>query len=489
MSRRTGKHRIYMNVGYDLSEQQLREFFNQFGNVTDVYLPKHKSGRNKGFGFTTFDCEDGLRSALAGQQYLVGGDMVKINRAGPRPEHELLEEEEQAASAAIGNASSRQPQLFGKGPRLYVGGVPNELTEERLKAHFSRWGNVVDLYFPGKKGQSRVNYCFVTFDNWRAAQRACNQSERSIDGMPLQSINLAQERSAEQELQATAEEAAAAASKPNPPAAPSFGTVNSGPSLALLQHFQAQAQMQAQQLGAVGYGGQPQLPQHLSSMIAAQDTAGLAASMAAYPDAYHQLLTGMLAQQSMAAAGQNPMLLSVPAAPVAAPASHVQPPSALNAYGVPCGQSPMGQYPQGLGSMSIDMTQFVAARLAAAAAAGNNEHIGDHRMLQSSGVKDSLGVHIPHSMQGVPSGNSLAAGMTASNWGWGSATDMQGMESSPEMYLAPQAQFLNAQQGLGAAAGFHPMAGLPLPSGVLHLEGFGPCRTSIGRRHKLCMPY
>lgn len=183
MSRRTGKHRIYMNVGYDLSEQQLREFFNQFGNVTDVYLPKHKSGRNKGFGFTTFDCEDGLRSALAGQQYLVGGDMVKINRAGPRPEHELLEEEEQAASAAIGNASSRQPQLFGKGPRLYVGGVPNELTEERLKAHFSRWGNVVDLYFPGKKGQSRVNYCFVTFDNWRAAQRACNQSERSIDGM------------------------------------------------------------------------------------------------------------------------------------------------------------------------------------------------------------------------------------------------------------------------------------------------------------------
>ena len=78
---------------------------------------------------------------------------------------------------------SRQPQLFGKGPRLYVGGVAEEITEERLKSHISRWGNVVDLYFPGKKGHSRVNYCFVTFDNWRSAQRACNQSERSIDGM------------------------------------------------------------------------------------------------------------------------------------------------------------------------------------------------------------------------------------------------------------------------------------------------------------------
>ena len=184
MSRRTGKHRIYMNVGYDLSEQQLRDFFNQYGNVTDVYLPKHKSGRNKGFGFTTFDSDDGLRSALSAQEYIIGGGVVKINRAGPRPEHELQREAEEAASsAAESDTASRQPQLFGKGPRLYVGGVPDELTEERLKAHFSRWGNVVDLYFPGKKGQSRVNYCFVTFDNWRAAQRACNQSERSIDGL------------------------------------------------------------------------------------------------------------------------------------------------------------------------------------------------------------------------------------------------------------------------------------------------------------------
>lgn len=184
MSKRTGKHRIYMNVGYDLSEQQLRDFFNQYGSVIDVYLPKHKSGRNKGFGFTTFDSEEGLSSALSASEYVIGGDLVKINRAGPRPDQEPLREAEEAVSeGAEGSAVSRQPQLFGKGPRLYVGGVPEELTEERLKTHFSRWGNVVDLYFPGKKGQNRINYCFVTFDNWRAAQRACNQSERCIDGL------------------------------------------------------------------------------------------------------------------------------------------------------------------------------------------------------------------------------------------------------------------------------------------------------------------
>ena len=75
-----------------------------------------------------------------------------------------------------------QPAALGEGPRIYVGGVPEELTEEDLSSHFGKWGAVVDIYFPGKKGQKRVNYCFVTFDSWKAAQRACNESERSICG-------------------------------------------------------------------------------------------------------------------------------------------------------------------------------------------------------------------------------------------------------------------------------------------------------------------
>ena len=63
-TRRVGKHRIYMNVGYDLTEEDLRQYFTTFGQVSDVYLPKHKSSRNKGFGFTTFETEKGLEAAL-----------------------------------------------------------------------------------------------------------------------------------------------------------------------------------------------------------------------------------------------------------------------------------------------------------------------------------------------------------------------------------------------------------------------------------------
>ena len=53
-----------MNVGYVLSEEQLKAYFSRYGTVLDVYLPKHKSGRNKGFGFTTFESESEVDSVL-----------------------------------------------------------------------------------------------------------------------------------------------------------------------------------------------------------------------------------------------------------------------------------------------------------------------------------------------------------------------------------------------------------------------------------------
>ena len=47
-------NRLFLNVGYELSEEQLRPYFAKFGAVTDLYLPKHRSGRNKGYGFLTY---------------------------------------------------------------------------------------------------------------------------------------------------------------------------------------------------------------------------------------------------------------------------------------------------------------------------------------------------------------------------------------------------------------------------------------------------
>ena len=36
-----------VNVGYELEEEQLREYFAHYGTVLDVYLPRYAHGRNK----------------------------------------------------------------------------------------------------------------------------------------------------------------------------------------------------------------------------------------------------------------------------------------------------------------------------------------------------------------------------------------------------------------------------------------------------------
>ena len=38
---------LFAQVGYDLDEPTLEAHFSVFGEVQDVYLPKHPSGRNK----------------------------------------------------------------------------------------------------------------------------------------------------------------------------------------------------------------------------------------------------------------------------------------------------------------------------------------------------------------------------------------------------------------------------------------------------------
>ena len=71
-------HRAFLNVGYVLSEKQLRAHFAQFGLVSDTYLPKHTSGRNKGFGFVTFDSAQALDRALLTPAHVIDGVTVQV---------------------------------------------------------------------------------------------------------------------------------------------------------------------------------------------------------------------------------------------------------------------------------------------------------------------------------------------------------------------------------------------------------------------------
>ena len=75
--------RICLNLGYDLTEKQLRAHFINFGVLSDLYLPKHSNGRNKGYGFATFASKESLSLAVQQAEHIIDGVTVQVSCKAP----------------------------------------------------------------------------------------------------------------------------------------------------------------------------------------------------------------------------------------------------------------------------------------------------------------------------------------------------------------------------------------------------------------------
>jgi RNA recognition motif-containing protein len=78
---------IYVgNLSYDISEQDLRDVFAEYGTVTRVHLPTDReTGRKRGFGFVEMATETEETSAieqLDGAEWM--GRKLKVNQARQR---------------------------------------------------------------------------------------------------------------------------------------------------------------------------------------------------------------------------------------------------------------------------------------------------------------------------------------------------------------------------------------------------------------------
>ena len=81
--------RIYVgNLPYQISEQELRQAFEAYGQVASVSIVSDKfTGSPKGFGFVEMPVRDQGAAAIQGLQGKeVGGRAIRVDEARPRPE-------------------------------------------------------------------------------------------------------------------------------------------------------------------------------------------------------------------------------------------------------------------------------------------------------------------------------------------------------------------------------------------------------------------
>jgi RNA recognition motif-containing protein len=78
---------IYVgNLSFDVTEQDLRQAFEAFGNVTSANIITDKfTGQSKGFGFVEMSAKEQAQAAIAGMNGKeMKGRALNVNEARPR---------------------------------------------------------------------------------------------------------------------------------------------------------------------------------------------------------------------------------------------------------------------------------------------------------------------------------------------------------------------------------------------------------------------
>ncbi|KAJ1611316.1 RRM domain-containing protein [Cryptosporidium canis] len=149
----------------------LRTHFSPYGEIVDsVVLTEKTTGRSRGFGFITFASEESVDAVLSSPQ-IVDGKEIDCKRAVPRGAIQANETDESADNSnqssnissnactinnGGSNGTSSNSNASGKphtgnssggfsATKIFVGGLPQSCTDEKLREHFGKYGTIKNL--------------------------------------------------------------------------------------------------------------------------------------------------------------------------------------------------------------------------------------------------------------------------------------------------------------------------------------------------------
>ena len=156
-------------LDYETSDAVLKEYFEQFGELTDWVVMKFPdTRRSRGFGFVTFQNPDSMEDCLSSGPHSLDGATVDLKRATPR---------DNERGGRSGGGGGRGSGGRGRGDdedendpestqmrKLFIGGLNYSTTEDEMRAHFEQFGELVDAVVMkfADSGRSR-GFGFVTF--------------------------------------------------------------------------------------------------------------------------------------------------------------------------------------------------------------------------------------------------------------------------------------------------------------------------------------
>lgn len=131
------------------SREAINDHFSKFGTIADIDLKIDEAGKSRGFCFITF-CSGAIIDAMAEETHSIEGKEVVVARAIPYKDRT-------------------------KTNKLFVGGLPESLTEPEITEFFCQFGEIEKIETViDQDTQRRKHFCFIVFANTDAVEKAVN---------------------------------------------------------------------------------------------------------------------------------------------------------------------------------------------------------------------------------------------------------------------------------------------------------------------------
>ncbi|XP_074097314.1 TAR DNA-binding protein-43 homolog isoform X2 [Cotesia typhae] len=154
---------IVLGLPWKTTEQNLREYFETFGEVLMAQVKKDpKSGQSKGFGFIRFGSYESQLRCLA-QRHMIDGRWCDVKVP-----------------------NSKEGMIQQVPCKVFVGRCTEDLTADDLRDYFSKFGEVTDVFIP----KPFRAFSFVTFLDPEVAQSLCGE-DHIIKGVSVHVSNAA----------------------------------------------------------------------------------------------------------------------------------------------------------------------------------------------------------------------------------------------------------------------------------------------------------
>jgi len=142
----------------EASSEDVKEYFSTFGEIENINLKTDpNTGRSRGFAFLVYKEASSIDAATKDPAHVIKGKKVTCKKAEV------------------------------KQGKVFVGKLPEGVTDDEIKDHFAQFGPIVEVVRPIDKqnGDKPKNFAFITYEREEISFKLVKEGETTLNGQKV----------------------------------------------------------------------------------------------------------------------------------------------------------------------------------------------------------------------------------------------------------------------------------------------------------------